>query len=358
MSYLRALYDTYEQNLQEVGEVKTKTTRDLRENEYMLLPISHTTQTAHIEITVLRDGTFHMAKVLDKVNTILPFTEESGSRAGQNYVPHVLHDKLMFVAGDYKKYVQADDKKSTAYDTYIKQLAAWCDSSYSHPHIESIYQYVKKGTLIEDLVREKILYTGDNGLLLSKWSGEASEKPKIFTVLTGDQDSAFVRFTVHVPGEVTEPIWRNQEIFNAFINYYNTKLKDNDICYVLGKQAPKVERHPNKLRNSGDKAKLISANDSSGFTYRGRFTTSLEVANISYEVSQKAHNALKWLIERQGRTVDGRVFLVWGAKNLDMPLMTENLSDIEMNWNEMNFDLNDVAQEHDRNKRNRCKTIS
>lgn len=347
MSYLKALYDTYEQNLQEVGEVRTKETRDQKEIEYMLLPISHTTQTAHIEVTVLLDGTFHMAKVLHKINTILPFTEESGSRAGQNYVPHMLHDKLMFVAGDYKKFVETDDKKAAAYDTYIKQLESWCESSHSHSHIEAIYNYVKKGTLIEDLICERILYVGDNGLLLSKWTGELKEKPEIFTVLVGDQESAFVRFNVHEPGEITPRVWRNPEIFKSFISYYNTQLKENDICYVLGREAPKIERHPNKLRNSGDKAKLISANDSGGFTFRGRFTDSLEVANISYEVSQKAHNALKWLIDRQARTIDGRVFLVWGAKNLDMPTVTEDLSEIAINWDDLNFDLNNLEQATD-----------
>ncbi|MCE0555227.1 hypothetical protein LQK80_36575 [Bacillus thuringiensis] len=31
----------------------------------------------------------------------------------------------------------------------------------------------------------------------------------------------------------------------------------------------------------------MSSNDLRGFTFRGRFTTSNEVANISYDVSQK-----------------------------------------------------------------------
>lgn len=36
-------------------------------------------------------------------------------------------------------------------------------------------------------------------------------------------------------------------------------------------------------------------------------------------MSQKAHNALKWLIERQGIAIDGKVFLVWGTQELDLP---------------------------------------
>lgn len=327
MSYLRALYSTYENNLDEVGIVATKETRDQKIIEYMLLPISHTTQTAHVELTVNLDGTFNNAKVINKISTILPFTEGSGSRAGKNFTaPHVLHDKLMYVAGDYVTYTN-DIEKRVGFTTYIQQLKEWCESPYSHEHVKAIYNYVKQGTVIRDLVSSSILYLNEQGLLSTKKDLKMEEKPEIFSVLTGEQESTFVRFNVHIPGDITKPIWRNKDIFDAYINFYNTKLKENDICYVSGENAPIIERHPNKLRNSGDKAKLISANDSSGFTFRGRFKESIEAANISYDVSQKAHNALKWLIERQGKTIDGRVFLIWGSKNPDIPHVTNDLSD-------------------------------
>ncbi|WP_342558630.1 type I-C CRISPR-associated protein Cas8c/Csd1 [Metasolibacillus sp. FSL K6-0083] len=346
MSYLQALYRTYDENLDEVGKAQRKEFRNGQSTEYMLLPISHTTQTAHIEVLVDLEGNFYDAYELDKENTVLPFTEESGSRSGQNYVPHFLHDKLMFVAGDYKKFVEADEKKAAAYDAYITQLAGWCTSSYSHPYIEAIYHYVKKGTVIEDLVREGVLHTDSQDLLMKKWTGEQSERPKIFSVIASEQEAAFVRFNVHIPGEVVTPIWRNQEIFSLFIHYYNTLLKEKDLCYVTGEQIPRIERHPNKLRNSGDKAKLISANDAAGFTYRGRFTSSLEAANISYDASQKAHNALKWLIEKQGKTIDGRVFLVWGTAQLDIPVMSDDLFEQEIDWTK-DFDLFEAVENKD-----------
>lgn len=344
MSYLRALYSTYEHNEDKVGELATNQLKDGRIVEYMLLPISHTTQTAHIEVTVNIDGTLFDAEV-KKSSTILPFTEESGSRSGKNYVPHVLHDKLMYVAGDYVTYTN-DKEKEDCFKKYIEQLKEWCDSPYGHPHIRAIYDYVKNGTLIKDLVNRKILHVDEgNGYLLLKWNGKSEEKPSIFTVIAGEQISALVRFNIHIPGEVTKPIWRDKEIFESYINFYNTKLKEEDICYVSGESSPIIIRHPNKLRNSGDKAKLISANDSSGFTYRGRFNDSFEAANISYDVSQKAHNVLKWLIERQGKTIDGRVFLIWGSKNPDIPSVTEDLSE------ESYDDLNYLLMGHDNAER-------
>lgn len=321
MSYLYALYKTYNNNLDKVGVIETKNTGK-KTIEYTLLPISHTTQTAHIEVTVTPDGEFYDARVI-KENTILPFTEESGSRAGKNYVPHVLHDKLMFVAGDYVKYTGQEDKAS-CFEDYIQQLKDWCESEYSHPDIVAIYNYVKKGTLIEDLVQKNILYLDEQRKLLKKWDSKQKEKPEIFSV-KDDQESAFVRFDVHYPNQVHDHVWNNKEIYDLYSRYYDTNLRDKDLCYVSGEYLPAVERHPNKLRNSADRAKLISANDTSGFTFRGRFLNSREVANISYEVSQKAHNALKWLIDKQGKTVDGRVFLAWGLRSPNIPQATEDV---------------------------------
>ncbi|MFB7157689.1 type I-C CRISPR-associated protein Cas8c/Csd1 [Lysinibacillus sp. NPDC056232] len=335
MSYLRALFYTYEENEAQVGEIFSKETKDKKVLEYSLLPISHTTQTAHIEMIINLDGTLYDAKVIGKINTILPFTESSGSRSGKNYVSHMLQDKLMYVAGDYIDFTQEEDKRD-AHLHYLDQLGEWCDSHYSHPHIQAIYEYVKKGTLIQDLVERSILHLTEAGQLRSKWdTKQDGEKPPIFQMLAGAQESAFVRFNVHVPGEITDPVWSNKDIYDAYSQFYNTKLQESDICYVTGEYLPFTVRHPNKLRNSGDKTKLISANDSSGFTYRGRFKDSFEAANISYDVSQKAHNALKWLIERQGKQVDGRIFLVWGSKNPGMPYVADDLSSsVFTGWND------------------------
>lgn len=58
-------------------------------------------------------------------------------------------------------------------------------------------------------------------------------------------------------------------------------------------------------------AKLISSNDKDNFTYRGRFATKEEAFAIGNETSQKVHNALKWIIRRQGGTYDTMVFVTW-----------------------------------------------
>lgn len=48
-----------------------------------------------------------------------------------------------------------------------------------------------------------------------------------------------------------------------------------------------TNKHPSKIRNTADKAKLISGNDESGFTYRGRFANKQQAVAVGYFTSQK-----------------------------------------------------------------------
>lgn len=320
MSWLLSLYETYESNLDLVGKAAMRNDR-----EYTLLPVSHTTQNAHIEVWVTEAGEFHSAKVIDKsdASTLIPCTEKSASRAGAVISPYPLHDKLSYVAGDFVAY-GGHVKGEEPFDTYIHELQNWTESPYAHPKVTAVYRYLSKRTLIRDLVGPNpVLAVDEHNRLIEKWDKKYEslypEKPAIFGAVAGDQSSAFVRFNVYSPDRPLEDIWKDKEVYNSFIAYYEGRLGDEDLCYVTGKRLPGTDRHANKIRNAADKAKLISANDDTGFTFRGRFAQSRDAASISYEVSQKAHNALKWLINRQGKTIDDRVFLVWGNDSLYIP---------------------------------------
>ncbi|MCY7487452.1 type I-C CRISPR-associated protein Cas8c/Csd1 [Paenibacillus alvei] len=320
MSWLLQLYETYEANLDRVGVIEKKR----NEQEFTLLPISHTTQTAHIEVNVTEDGEFHSSSFVDKrdASTLIPCTEASASRAGSKVAPYPLHDKISYVAGDYTAY-GGQVKKEDPFTAYIEQLGDWASSPYAHAKVKSIYAYVSKGRLIQDLVEDKKLALDANNRLIGKWDKKYaslySEKPQIFSILTGEQDSAFIRFNVYSSGEHLDKVWDDPEMYESFVQYYNQRLGAEKLCYVTGNMLPSTDKHANKIRNAADKAKLISANDTSGFTFRGRYSHSDEVASISYEVSQKAHNALKWLIQRQGKMIDQRVFLVWANDALYVP---------------------------------------
>ncbi|MFP3511487.1 type I-C CRISPR-associated protein Cas8c/Csd1 [Peribacillus sp. SIMBA_075] len=320
MSWLLNLLETYESNLDRVGVIEKK----YNDKEYTLLPISHTTQNAHIEVEITEDGEFHSATVIEKsdANTLIPCTEDSANRAGSKIAPYPLHDKLSYVAGDFVTY-GGKIKKEEPFASYIKQLKEWEQSAYSHPKVKSIYTYLRKKRLIKDLIKEHIVYVDAHNHLIDVWSDKYEPlygaKPPIFSAVNSGQESAFVRFNVRSPDRILKKVWKDQEIFESFIQFYKDLLSEEDLCFVTGKVAPRTDKHANKIRNAADKAKLISANDTSGFTFRGRFKKSDEVASISYEVSQKAHNALKWLINRQGKIVDQRVFLVWGNEEITIP---------------------------------------
>ncbi|WP_340002197.1 type I-C CRISPR-associated protein Cas8c/Csd1 [Oceanobacillus sp. FSL K6-0127] len=328
MSWLLNLYKTYDANEGQVGKIVKKR----NDREYTLLPISHTTQNAHIEVTVDEDGDFLEAIELEKENTIIPCTEESASRAGSKVAPYPLHDKLSYVAGDFVKYGgKIKNQDDLPFDAYIQNLKEWTDSPYATSKVKSIYAYLSKGTLIEDLVKKDVLVLDENDQLIDKWNKNyektIGEKPKIFSSGATDQASAFIRFNVYSPSSTVE-VWKDKDMYQSFIDFYNERLGDEDVDFVTGETVPSTERHANKIRHAADKAKLISANDTSGFTFRGKFKTSKEAAGISYEVSQKAHNALKWLIHRQGKTIDNRVFLIWGNDNEDVPDFAEDAWDI------------------------------
>nr|WP_275575185.1 type I-C CRISPR-associated protein Cas8c/Csd1 [Methylocucumis oryzae] len=89
-----------------------------------------------------------------------------------------------------------------------------------------------------------------------------------------------------------------------------------------------MENHSKFIRHSSDGAKLVSSNDENGYTYRGKFLDKTQACGISFEVSQKAHNALRWLIARQGYKSgdkDPQVYVSWAVSGKDIP---EPLADV------------------------------
>ena len=269
-----------------------------------LLPIYHSTQNAQIDVFLFNDATFGYAEEVDKDDsmTVIPVTEDSATR-GNCIAPHPLCDKLIYVAGDYNRYVKSVKKNVQEYfSAYISCLSGWTDSEYSDTLLQTIYQYLQKGTLIADLITDGIFKTTEDGMYLD-------ETIKVATIA---QAECFVRFTV-IDRETgsAEQVWKTQRLYDKFIAYTNSTASQKEFCYVTGEIRPVTYKHSAKIRNTGDKAKLLSSNDSDNFTYRGRFATPEEAYAVSRECSQKAHLALRWLIERQGTSVNDARYVVW-----------------------------------------------
>ncbi len=318
MSWMNMLYETYENAMK----------GDIEGIEPQLLPIAHTTQNADIEVSIDEDGNFiESYPVEDNKETIIPCSEASASRSGSNPVNHPLFDKLQYLAGDYTTF--GGEKASHFHKKYMGELGEWCDSNNQ---VKAIYKYLQKGCLISDLVKDGTLICDDTNKLLKKWTGSKVDTPRIFKAVIGEQSDAFVRFRVSGGIDGVTAVWQNKHVQKDYINYYLGKQGDKAFCYVTGNIIPCSTNHPYKIRNTGDKAKLISANDDTGFTFRGRFTEAQQAVQIGYDVSQKAHNALKWLIKKQGRRFGDKVFLLWGTnseKTLNVTHDTVDICDLE-----------------------------
>lgn len=287
----------------------------------MMLPISHSTANAQIELTINEKGDFVTASRIDKDDavTVIPVTDDSASRTS-DVSAHPLADKLIYIAGDYGKY--APDKNSDNekyFDSYIKQIKDWADSVYSHKAVRAVYKYVIKSELISDLIKCGVL-------VCDVETGKLSEKEKISGIA---QEKCFVRFKVNYDDiEHDTSIWKDEELYDKFTKYCESLLGNAQLCYAVGKELPVTYKHPSKIRNAGDKAKLISSNDENGFSYRGRFDSKEQAFSVSYDFSQKMHNALKWLIQKQGVSIQNSLMLiVWESNLQPLPKVTESFHD-------------------------------
>ncbi|WP_294520188.1 type I-C CRISPR-associated protein Cas8c/Csd1 [uncultured Pseudoflavonifractor sp.] len=320
MGWLDRCYQTYEKNLSQVG--KPSASLRFGWDAPMLLPVAHTTQKVNVEVSLSPGGTFLSARVLrsDEMTTVIPCTEASAARTS-GPVPHPLADKLRYVAGDYAAYGGA---KKPMWTEYLAQLQAWCDSPFGVDGIRAVLAYLRQGCLVRDLVSFHILLADDGGRLLKKWTGPKEDMPPIFQSVTGgDQSEAFVRFQVGGDDLSSDPA-----VWDCYTRYYLSTLKDTGFCYVQGREMPVSLLSPYKIRSAGDRAKLISSNDSTNFTFRGRFETAGEALSIGYETTQKAHSALRWLVGRQGIQNGDQAILVWGTENEPIPPVTGDACDI------------------------------
>lgn len=305
-----------------------------------LVPISHTTQKVNIEVALTGRGDFVRARVLrpDEMNTIIPCTEKSSARTS-GLAPHPLFDKLQYIAGDYVQY--GGGKKKFGYEEYMKRLQDWCSSPYAHPYVQAVYTYLQKKCLIHDLSEYKILPLNQDGSLMKNWKGGKENAPAIFQNMDKDKTAfdSFVRFSVNEVRLCDDP-----DVWKSFQDYMEEELQKEDYCYAEGKKTKISELSPYKVRNAGDRAKLISSNDTTNFTFRGRFLTAGEAMAIGYEATQKAHSALRWLISRQGTPYGEEIILTWGMGNEPLPSsQSDTLDMVQQGWDEFGFDRNDAA---------------
>lgn len=303
MSWIQKLYETYNNCESAIGMDGEKGARPL-------LPICHIAAQAHVEVVIDGDGNFRRAHIItDKQHestTIIPATEASASRAGSKPEGHPLCDQLQYVAGDYSEHGGivtsgfAQDPKEP-FRNYVEMLTNWRNSNWAHPKVRAVSKYIEKETLISDLVQSEVLVVGGTGKLLSKGETKRDKQTvDIFSVVNSQKD-VLVRWVVESATAAEPRVWKDPTLWESWINFYLGTRDKEPLCFVTGEKSILSNNHPKYIRVKGDGAKLISANDTSGFTFRGRFKSEKQAYGLGLEVSQKAHNALLWLIDRQGK---------------------------------------------------------
>lgn len=256
------------------------------EGKEPLAPIGHIVTKAQIEITIDADGNFVEAKAADKDRKIIiPVTEEFSGRTSSP-AAHALCDQLGYVTGD-----DADK-----YELYINALRQWVHSEYSHPKAEAVLKYVEHRMIHADLERMELSSKNEKDMVCWRVIGLGAE---------------------------SGPVWTDVSLMKAYVAYYLSQKQGNrSICMLTGENTWITWQHLKGAFSLNGNAKIISANDSANFTYRGRFAEPEEALSVGYVASQKAHNTLKWLISNQGTIQGGRAFVCWNPQGRSVPKLT------------------------------------
>lgn len=288
MGLMQKAVETYDCHLKYVGRYESGHT--------VLAPVSHIITRADLEITLNADGKFLAAVAVgkDEPKIIIPATESSSGRTS-GVCAHPLCDQLCYLA-------MYNEEKHT---DYVSNLEKWMQSENSHPKLYPILTYVQGGSILADLEKCGLVKRDKQGNLEDeKNAGKLLVRWRVVGLNDGFSDAC----------------WEDPTLFDAFIRFYqresSSEPQSQCFCMVSGKKERRAQQHPKGIISINGNAKLISSNDTSGFTYRGRFTSDEQALGISYEASQKAHNALRWLADEQGvQSVFGqRTFLCWNPQ--------------------------------------------
>ncbi|WMJ09093.1 type I-C CRISPR-associated protein Cas8c/Csd1 [Nitrosomonas sp. sh817] len=318
MSWIQKLYETYD---------KCKDAPQFENNP--LPPIGHIAQQAHIEIVVDADGNFRRASVVNKEITVIPATEKSSTARTSAIVPHPLCDHVKYCAGDY---VEDNQIENEYFEKYREQLGNWCQL---HPKATAVFKYIEKKTVLSDLIKEGVMPVDADGHLLRAWES-TQNKPPLLKQLTAEKkiykpQNALIRWRVETANDPVPEVWKDKNLQDAWLAYCteNEATKTPDLCMVTGSRMFLADKHQNKIRNGKDGAKLISnkKDTDSDFVYLGRFLSARQAAGVGTEVSEKAHNALRWLVQRQAFRNGDQAIIAWDVGGKEIPDPFGNTAD-------------------------------
>ena len=293
MGLFQNLLETYEKCSAAVGIVQTDADGNANEKK-TLLPIFHMTFKSEICVTIDMHGNFISATRDNKaVTIIIPCTESSSGRAS-GIAAHPLCDQLDYVGG-------INEDKTRA---YLDGLNIWKSDNIL---LNAIYTYISSRTIVADVSKLSIFKDIEYQNLADENIEKQLDYEKIRKI--------GVRFSVYMNGN-TVNVWENSDLREEWIKHINNSAYDrsNIFDYLSGEVVGNVAaQHPKNINSITGNAKLLSCNDASGFTFRGRFTEQNDAIIIDYAQSQKMHQILRWLIANYGYAVDSQVIITWAV---------------------------------------------
>ncbi len=294
MSWLQRLNETYEACF-------GSTRLDVRG----LAPVGSVIQRTQIEVALYDDGTFASATLEDH-QTIMFTTEDSASRSGTAPAANPLTEQLEYCAKGMERF-EGDPAK---HNRYIQLLTSWNSSDFGNQTTAAVLKYVNTGSLLEDLIHERVITQKDGEL----------QKVKVSKTIKLDPAKVWIRWRVQSISHLESATWEDPALQLSWQKFEQSLSAKTALCFMCGCEVRATQKHPKGIRKGGDNAKLISSNDTKGYTFRGRFHSSEEAASLGYESSQKAHNALRWLIKRQGSSIaDELVVVAWATGGQSVP---------------------------------------
>jgi CRISPR-associated protein Csd1 len=299
MSLWSSLLETYDEVQNVAGMIPPDRDGNLDVSK-VLLPLHHTTLKTQLCVTLDQNGVLRRIEKDSKdVTIVAPCTEKSMGRSGRKPVPHPLCDQLQYV----DKVYDADK-----FSLYMHQLNGW---KGRNAKLNAIYRYLSEHSISVDARGYDIdLYNPDG-------TSTDSDEPELNEQ---DAQSRFnkdrklgVRFSVEVPGDGTPHIWEDKAIRELWIAYQSSAGETIGVDYFGETLYEPADSFPKKIVSADGNAKLISANDNTNFTFRGRFADKSEALRIDKLTSQKIHSTLSWIVGNNGNVTDTQDIVIWAV---------------------------------------------
>ncbi len=323
MTLMNALLETYDFALKN----NLVDNSNLSVDGQLLLPVFHSSRRNKgdniFEMTINSSSNVISGRFLDEDEIcVFPITEDSITRSGSKIAPHAISDELSYLSR------KIDFDKNKAYIAVVKEMLDY-EKNHRCENFKIIGEYIVKNTVLEDFLRiylGKKEYQIDNKFNLKFNITQDNGKIKEKSI---NLEKIFITFKLEkeLSGDIS--LTRDTNLHNFYIKYVRNKNKESknlEYCDLTGEMDYCVERHRGVIGN----AKLISISNNDE-TYYGRFKNGKDVYSLSYEVSQKVHNMLKYLLENKNynRFIGENAYVVnWLSNDLSKGGI-ELVSDLE-----------------------------